>query len=124
MKIPTIMHGDDSAPIAFTAPEAVAELCAVYQGVTRHYQGVSAGTVLTIGFSAAETASFRLGTYPLVFVAKYATGKVKTYPITARIKVTDSPALVYSADVVVDVDVVADDHFQFVKGRVFILLVR
>lgn len=101
MAIPIIKKGDTAAAIPFTAPDAVVELLAVYQGATRRFADVAAGASLSIQFTAEETARFALGTFPLVFAAKFADGRVKTYPFTAKVKVTDSPGLVYQAEVVI-----------------------
>ena len=87
MAIPIILKGDTAAAIPFTAPDAVVELLAVYQGATRRFADVAAGASLSIQFTAEETAKFELGTFPLVFAAKFADGRVKTYPFTAKVKI-------------------------------------
>lgn len=102
MAIPTILKGDTSAPICFTAPETAARLLAKYQGVVRTFEHVAQGDQLSIRFTAEESAAFKLGTSPIYFAAGYADGRVKTYPISAKIKVTDSPALVYGSTLDVD----------------------
>ncbi len=102
MAIPTILKGDTPAPICFTAPETAARLLAKYQGVVRTFEHVAQGDQLSIRFTAEESAAFKLGTSPIYFAAGYADGRVKTYPISAKIKVTDSPALVYGSTLDMD----------------------
>lgn len=100
--IPTIMQGDTSSAITFAAPETVAKLHIVYQGVVRIFENVTKDDEISFSFTAAETAKFRLGTWPLVFFVAFADGSAKTYPLRNKVRVTDAPALVYGTSIDVD----------------------
>jgi len=102
MAIPTILKGDTPSPISITVPEALARLDVTYQGVMKSFTGVSAASTVQLVYTAADTARFALGTYPIQCVGVYADASRKTFPITAKIKVTDCPGEVYSTPITLE----------------------
>ena len=100
--IPTILKGDTPKPVKVTAPAKLATLYARYQGVERTWTDVAEGDTLAFQLTAAETARLALGSWPIAFVGVAADGSVTSYPLTARIKVTDCPGEVLDAAVEIE----------------------
>lgn len=99
MRIPVILMGDSSAEITLRIGGEIgdAALHLAYQGVTRVFPSATAEMVLA--FTAAETARFKLGTYPVSMRLVGADGSVRTIVTDdIRIKVTDCPGEVYPGE--------------------------
>lgn len=99
MSIPIILKGDESQAISIKVPEDAAILTITYQGVRRTFSDVCKGGCVPIKFSADETSRFLIGTSPVIAVIQTNDGRIKTVPMTAKIKVTDCPGEVYSSGI-------------------------
>ena len=94
MKIPTILKGDDAGAITLSLDSSHnytnAVLAVAYQGVAKTFAGLSAGGTVSLVYTHAETAGFRLGCYPIEARLLGSGGSVETVSNAEwRIKVTD-----------------------------------
>ena len=102
-QIPTILKGDDATGVSFSIAEgrnyAGCTLVVAYQGVTRTYSDLVPGESVAFDFTHDETASFRLGCYPVLARLIGADGSVETISNAEwRVKVTDVLAEVRPGD--------------------------
>ena len=105
MAIPVILKGDTSAKIPLALADGfkyegcslVVECC----GIIRSLSKLEAGGSIAVNYSADETALMPLGTSNVYLALINANGEKQSLPF-AKLKVTDSPAEVYDAPIVVD----------------------
>lgn len=105
MAIPVILKGDTSAKIPLALADGfkyegctlVVECC----GIIRRLSTLEAGGSIAVNYSADETARMPLGTSNVFLSLLNANDEKQSLPF-AKLKVTDSPAEVYDAPIVVD----------------------
>ncbi len=111
MAIPVILKGDTAATISLQLAEGYD-----YDGCWLDIELLdikttmalpSAGSVIELTFSAAETARFPLGTSKIFFAVRNERGDRKSLP-WAKIKVVDAPAAIASPVIVLDPATIAD----------------
>ena len=98
MAMPVILKGDSSSIIRLAVAEGDYRGCILevsFFGVKRQFNNIQCGATISLEWTAAETAMFPLGTWPLSMKVKRGE-TVKTLPF-AKVKVTDAPGEVYDA---------------------------
>lgn len=100
MAIPVILRGDTSSIIRLSVAEGDYTDCILevsFFGVLRQFKNVVGNSVITLEWTADETANFPLGTNRLL-VSIRRDDFVRTLPFP-KVKVTDAPAEVYEGTI-------------------------